>query len=349
MGVKLNVVTGATGLLGSHIVEHLAAQGEHVRALVRSTSEVTFLRQRGVELVPGDLQDPDSIRRVVAGADVVFHCAARVGDWGSWKLFHAEVIDTTRNLIDACRAAAVGRILYVSSVAAYGHPRERPDWLTEEEPLGQRLRIWDHYCRAKMLAEVFVRGSGLPVTIVRPSWIYGPRDRNTFPRVVRALRGGWVSLLGSGDNLLNIVYAADVAEGAIRAANHPEAIGRAYHLCSEGEVTQRQFVDALTEALHLPSVTRRVPRRLAYWGGFFGEAFARLTRWNRAPYITRYSVGLISRPVRFSIARARIELGWQPRVHPLEGLRRTLEWFEASERPACAPPVGEHQSPLVRG
>ncbi len=333
MAGKLNVVTGATGLLGSHIAEQLVARGERVRALVRPASDMAFLRRLGAEVVRGDLRDPDLVRRAVGGADVVYHCAARVGDFGSWGVFRAEVINTTRTVLDACRGAGVGRVLHVSSVAVYGHPRASARTVTEDEPHGQRLRLWDYYCRAKIRAEELARRYGPGLTVVRPTWIYGPRDRNGLPRLLKALRGGWVSLLGSGDNPLNIVYAGDVAEGAIRAANSAEADGRAYHLCSEGDITQRQFLDTLTDALGLPHVRRRSPVWLAYCGGFFGEVIARLFQWDRAPYITRYSVSLVGRPARFSIAKARAELGWQPQVPALEGLRRALDWLRAGEGP----------------
>jgi nucleoside-diphosphate-sugar epimerase len=331
MSAKLNVVTGATGLLGSHVAENLTARGERVRALVRPRSDVTFLRALGAELVSGDLQDPASLRAAVAGADVVYHCAARVGDWGAWADFRREVVGAARNILEACRAGGVGRVLHVSSVAAYGHPRSSDRPITEDEPLGQRLRLWDHYCRAKEQAEGLARDYGPDLTMVRPSWIYGPRDRNGFPRLVQALRGGWVSLVGGGDNLLNIVYAADVAEGAVRAANHPGARGRVYHLSSEGAITQRAFYDFLTDALGLPRVTRRVPVPLAYWGGFLGELIARTQRWRRAPFVTRYGMALLTRTTRFSLARSRAELDWQPRTSPAEGLRRTLDWFHSCE------------------
>jgi nucleoside-diphosphate-sugar epimerase len=176
------------------------------------------------------------------------------------------------------------------------------------------------------------RAFGPEVTVIRPTWIFGPRDRNTFPRLLRALRGGWVSLLGAGDNLLNIVYASDVAEGAILAANAAAARGQVYHLCTEGEVTQRQFYDALSDALGLARVTRRSPYWLAYWGGLAGEVIARVFRWGRAPYISRYSVRLVGRPAHFSIDKARAQLGWQPRVGTLEGVRRTMDWI-AKHRP----------------
>lgn len=332
MSGKRNVVTGATGLLGSHIVEQLVERGEQVRALVRPTSDTSFLRGLGVELTVGDLHDADSVRRAVDGADVVYHCAARVGDWGPWALYEREIIDATRHLLDACRTVAVGRVLYVSSVTVYGHPKPGGDPITEDAPLGQHLYwFWDYYCRSKIAAEELARAYGPGLTIVRPSWIYGPRDRNSFPRLLAAFRAGRVTLIGRGDNLLNIVYAADVAEGAIRAANEPAAVGRAYNLCSEGEVTQRQFLDALTEALGRPPVRRRVPFPLAYAGGLLSEAIGRAIFLKRPPYITRYAVGLVGRPTRFSIARAKNELGWQPRVPALEGLQRTLAWWNSRD------------------
>src|SRR5262245_446415 len=109
MPPKLNVLTGATGLLGSHVAEALRARGETVRALVRPGSDTGFLRGIGAEIVPCDLQDAPAVQRGVAGADVVYHCAARVSDWGRWRLFKAEIVDSTRQVVDACRAAGVGR------------------------------------------------------------------------------------------------------------------------------------------------------------------------------------------------------------------------------------------------
>src|SRR5687767_6111093 len=143
--MKVNVLTGATGLLGSHIAEQLVAQGEKVRALVRTSSDVAFLRNLGVQLTTGDLGDAESLRTAVAGADTVYHCASRVGDFGSWKQFRAEVVEATHNVMDACRSMSVGRVLHVSSVAVYGHrPRIPPGGLTEDQALPWGLRLGDH-------------------------------------------------------------------------------------------------------------------------------------------------------------------------------------------------------------
>src|SRR5205809_3810232 len=138
----LNAITGATGLLGIHIVEALAARGERIRALVRPTSDTTFLKRHGAELTTGDLHDPESLGRFVSGADILYHCADKVGDWGPWELYQREVIDATANLLDACRRMGVGRVLHVSSITVYGHPKPRAELITEDEPLGHNLWVW---------------------------------------------------------------------------------------------------------------------------------------------------------------------------------------------------------------
>src|SRR5882724_6690621 len=233
----ISLVTGARGQLGSHIAEQLRAAGVPVRALVRPGKDAAFLRGLGVDLVEVDLRDPATVRRAVAGAGVVYHCAARVSDWGPWSVFEEEAVTATRNLVDACKAADVGRLLHVSSISVYGHPKLGPDELiTEDVPLGQRFWMWDYYPRAKLLAEQ-IAWEFPRVTVVRPSWLYGPRDRVTIPRIVPAILARRVPILGSGDNLLNIIYAGDVAAGAILAANAPQAVGQVYNLCSEGEAT----------------------------------------------------------------------------------------------------------------
>lgn len=328
---KLNLIAGATGQLGSHIAELLAERGERVRALVRPTSDTAFLRDRGVELVTGDLHDAASLSGAFEGADIVYHCAARVADWGPWSQFENETVTATRNVLEACRAAKVGRLLHVSSISVYGRPR-RGQLISEETPLGRRFMWWDYYPRAKLLAENLVRRYEGAWTMVRPSWIYGPRDRISMPRVVPVLRSGKAPIIGSGENLLNIIFAGDVAAGAILAANHPGAVGQVYNLSSRGEVTQRKLVDTLCDALGLPRVTKRVPFFLAWQMAFWSEFFAKLLMKKKPPRITRRAIYLIGRPPLFSIDKARKDLGWEPRMRIEEGVKRTLEWLLAEEK-----------------
>jgi nucleoside-diphosphate-sugar epimerase len=338
VSAQLHAVTGATGLLGSHVVELLVARGQRVRALARDGSDTALLRRLGVEVVSGSLDEPASLAPFVSGADVVYHCAARVGDWGPWPLFREAIVEATGHLLAACRDARVGRFLHVSSLNVYGHPRlKEGQWIDEDHPLGERLWWGDHYCRAKILAEQQVRAYPGAWTIVRPGWMFGPRDRHSLPRVVATARRGRIFLVGPGDNLLNILHAADVADGVLRAAAHPQAVAQAYNLSSEFGVSQRDMLDAITVALALPRVRRHVPFSLAFAAAFGMEVVGRALRFRRPPPLTRYAVALIGRSTRFRIDKARQELGWRPCIHPLDGLRQTLAWLREREKVSGAP------------
>ena len=327
---RLLLVTGATGLLGSHLVERLVERGEPVRALVRANSDSRALKDLPVEIVTGDLLDVPSLERAVAGVDVVYHCAARLGDWGPWSVFESGTVQTTRNLVEVCLRGNISRFLHISSVAVYGRPRRHADGspLDERDPPGQNFRWWDYYGRAKLAAEQEVRKLGTAATIVRPTWIYGPRDRVILPRMIHALRHGRVALVGSGENRLNMVHARDVADGAIAAACVPAAAGELFNLASTGEMTQRQFFDFLAEALDLPRVKRHVPFRVADTFAFLLEAAGRGTGRKQAPAITRSGISLLSRSTMLSSEKAHRTLGWQPRIRIEEGLTETLNWLK---------------------
>ena len=325
----VHLITGATGLLGSHIAEQLRADGQAVRALVRPGSDTTFLRQIDAELVEGDLRDPAAVRRAVAGARVVYHCAARVTDWGPWSAFVAETVKTTRAVVDACRAEGVERLLHASSISVYGHPRlGTGERITEETPLGQRFWLWDYYGRSKLLAEAEAR-TFPATTTVRPCWMYGPRDRVTIPRIAgRLLKNNQgIPIIGRGDNTLNILYAGDVARGAILAANHPAAVGQAFNLVSGGEATQRDLLDTITDILMMPRAKRHVPYRLARNVAFVREVVSRLLRRPDPPTISRRAVYLVGRGLNYSSQKAETMLGWRPQMSIQDGIRRTLEWF----------------------
>lgn len=330
----MHFITGATGLLGSHLAEQLRQRGESVRALVRPGSDTAFLRSIGVELAEGDLVNPASVRPALVGVGRVYHCAAKVGDWGPWRAFQTQTIDATGHLLDACRQEGVGRFVHVSSIMVYGHPQERAEPFTEDEPRAQNLRVWDYYCRSKIEAERLVEQYPGDWTIARPSWIYGPRDRNTFPRIFRSLRSWRVFILGKGDRLVNCIYAGDVADGVLRAADSPLAVRQAYNLSSDGELTQRELLDFLCDMVGRRRVRWHMPVGVAYAGGMLSEVIGKMIFLRRPPHITRYAVGLILRSTRYSTAKAREQLGWSPRMPLREGLQHTWEWFKQQNNAA---------------
>jgi nucleoside-diphosphate-sugar epimerase len=336
----LDLITGATGLLGSHIAERLVQEGRRVRALVRPGSNLRFLEELGVELVTGDLSDPASLRKAVEGVDVVFHSAAKVGDWGPWREFQLHTIDGTRRLVEACAGTRLQRFVHISSISVYGHPKPKPGGITEHDPFATRFWWWDYYPRAKIAAEQIVwdahRSIGLPVTVIRPGWIYGPRDRTSLSRLATALSNGSVWILGDGNNLLNTIYVTNVVDACLLAAEKTNALGRAYNVCHDGPITQREFIRLFATALGVRPPTWRMPMWLALYGGFWGEAFGRLFGIRQPPPVTRYAVWLMGRKTAYSTERARKELDWQPRVGYEEGIQRTVEWYQ---QPGDRPPA----------
>lgn len=337
-----DLVTGATGLLGSHIAERLIASGRRVRALVRPSSDTTFLDALGVELVRGNLTDPDSCRDALQGVDVVYHSAAKVGDWGPWRQFQLDCIDATRTLSEAAAEVGVRRFLHVSSTSAYGHPPDRPDPIDETAAIGQSVWVWDPYTRSKVESEQLLwrlAGSGrLAVTVIRPSWLYGERDRTTTARLVGMLRRGKVLLIGRGDNPLSAVYAGTVADAAILAANDPGSSGDSYNITNQGRITQEEFLNLFADACGAPRVVRRVPYRVAFAAAFLLESYGRLTRQVRPPLVSRYATWLMGRYLDYSSDKARERLGWVPSPTYRESIERTVRWYLGRETGPAAPP-----------
>jgi nucleoside-diphosphate-sugar epimerase len=330
----MNLVTGATGLLGSHIVEKLREAGRPVRALVRPSSDRTWLRAQGVEFADGDVTDPASLERACAGVQFVYHSAARVGDWGRWPDFQRVTIDGTRNLIDAAVRAGVRRFVHISSISTYGY-HTREGTIDESFDLGYRLYHWAYYSRSKIEAERIVwdayRRNLIELSVIRPAWIYGPRDRATIARLVRLIRTRQAKILGRGDNRLNVVYAGNVAEAAIRAADLPEANGQAFNCSNDGEITQQQYFDLLARTLGVPPVTRHVPYRAAYAAAFLMEVLGHAFNWREPPFITRYAVWLMGRRSYFSAEKARRVLGWRPTVTYDVGVPMTVRWYQSQQ------------------
>lgn len=338
-----SLVTGATGLLGSHIAGALVARGSVVRALVRPRSKTDFLESLGVERVVGDLTDPASCAQAVRGVEAVYHAAAKVGDWGTWHEFQTGCLDATRNLATAAAQAGVDRFVHISSTSAYGHPREGGPPVDESAPLGQNLwRIWDDYTRSKVEQERLlwdVAGrTDLPLTVIRPSWLFGERDRTTTARVVDRLRRKGVTVIGRGDNPLSAIYAGEVASAALLARDDPGSVGEAYNITDMGPITQEEYLRLWAEACGVDPTPRRPrpPYAVAFAAALGFEAFGRAFHRHRPPLITRYATWLLARDVRYSTQKARERLGWRPRLSYQESIARTLRWYLESNQPPAA-------------
>ncbi|MFN0136395.1 MAG: NAD-dependent epimerase/dehydratase family protein [Phycisphaerae bacterium] len=330
----MNLVTGATGLLGSHIVEQLRLRDKRVRVLIRKNSDRSWLDTQDVEYVYGDVTDPVSLKKACEGCDVVYHAAARVGDWGPWEEFQAITIDGTQNLVTAAIDARVRRFVHVSSISVYGYHTK--DITVDEEygekhGLGYKMYKWAYYTRSKVEAENRVwaahQSGKIETTIIRPAWIYGPRDRTTIFRLAGMIKAGTAKILGPGNNRLNVVYAGNIAEAAIMAAHMKEGIGQAFNISNDGEMQQKQYFDMLADALGAPRVKHHAPYAAAYFVGFLMECLGHLFNSKKPPFVTRYAVWLMGRRSYFPAEKARRVLGWKSTVTYDVGIPMTVKWY----------------------
>ena len=322
------LVTGATGLVGSHIVDRLLADGWSVRALVRRPAPE--LAALGVENVSGDILDGDSFERAARGCDTIFHTAAAVTVSGGWEAFRRPNVDGTRNAITAAEAAGA-RLLQLSSVAVYNaRYADRSRKTDEDTPLGP-LPERAYYARSKRESEQLVLDAHAKgriwATAVRPDVIYGRRDRQFVPRIARLLSRGFAPVIGGGRSTLAIVHAANVADGAVLAAAHDGAGGRAYNLANDFDVSVREFYRLAGEGLGRR--IRLVPIPYGIARAAFGALLAatKLVTGGRASVISTDSISMVTRDNPFTSDRARRELGWSPRVRPEEGVPDAFRWW----------------------
>ncbi|MGE3150413.1 MAG: hopanoid-associated sugar epimerase [Pseudorhodoplanes sp.] len=322
------LVTGASGFVGSAVARKLAAAGFAVRALVRPTSPRAHLAGCEIAYVEGDLRDPDSVRRAVAGADYLFHVAA---DYRLWARDPAEIIranvEGTRNVMTAARDAGVARIVYTSSVATLAlRPDGQP--IDESVPLDE-LKAIGAYKRSKVAAERLVERMvaehNLPVFIVNPSTPVGPRDVRPTPTgriIVEAAVG---RIPGFVDTGLNLVHVDDVAEGHL-AALEKGRIGERYILGGQNVL----FSDMLSDIAGLVgrrAPRMRIPRTLIMPVAYAAEAVARVT--GDEPFVTRDGLRMAKYRMFFNSAKAENELGYRARSYR-EGLVDAIDWFRAA-------------------
>ena len=344
-------VTGGTGFIGGHLVERLLAAGHEVRALARESSDVSHLRQLGVETARGDLRDGAALRPLLRGVEVVYHNAALVGDWGRWRDFSEVALAGTGYLLAAAVSSNVSRIVHMSSASIYGLRRVRGRTVSEELPPAPRPWRWDYYGRAKAGAERIVQqhqsAGRIGATILRPTIVYGPRDRTVLPRLAALLRNGQLTIVGSGENRLHLVYVRDVAEAALRAGTELVAVGETYHVEGKRDITQRGFMEAIADLVGAPRPRRSLPLYLSYSLGFFQEAWGHASRRQTPPGRTRYLVALAGGEADFDTSRAERDLGWKPQVSFEEGLARTAEWWRTREHtgPCGSAPCAGSTSP----
>lgn len=320
------LVTGASGFLGGRLVEMLAASGERVRVFARPSADLGRLAALPIEVARGSFRDRPAVCRATAGVERIFHCAGCSTDWAPWRRFHEANVLAIEALLAAARDTAdLKRLLHVSTSDVYGYPAAACD------ESGPTVDVGLPYNRSKRAGEMLVWRAaeewGLPVTVVRPASIYGPRGTAFTLDFARHLRRRTMVLIGGGHSRAGLAYVDNVAEAMMAAAVSPDTIGRVYNLADGSGITWREYTNALAAALGAPPVRRSLPAAAAMGLARTMEAAYGGLHLPGRPALTRHAVYILSRDQEYPAGRAQADFGFVPRVSFDEGMRRSAEWL----------------------
>lgn len=320
------LVTGGTGYVGVRLAETLRARGARLRVLARPGADTKRLEALGVKIVRGDVTVPATLAAAVDGTPLVIHAAGKVGDWGPRREFFRVNAQGTANVVAACRAARVRRLVHLGSLTVLGLPRRG---VVVDETTPPPAAPGDAYTASRRSGERIVRAAqgedGLETVVVRCGLIWGPGEPTILPRILALLRRGRMVYPGGGYNQLGMAYVDNLVQGLILAATVPAAAGRLYHITDGQDITCREVLDAIAAALGVPPPRRSVPFFAIYAVATLLEAVAKVVRSSSPPPITRYGARLVACHCRYDVGRARRELHYRPAVSFREGVARLAQ------------------------
>ena len=311
----IDLVTGATGFIGSHLAERLLAAGRRVRVLCRpeSRGKLQPALAGKAEIVEGDLRDKDSMARAVNGATRIFHCAGHVLDWGAARDFDEANVRGTEWLFEAAADQRVERFIHFSSIAVFGTPS--PPHMSDDAPFGTAGKASDAYTRTKIageqVAERFSK-QGMNVVVLRPAVVYGPRG-TWLEEPIAMIEKNRMFLLGGGVGTCHPCYIENLVDATVLAAEHPAAPGRQYIVGDDDPITFRRYFDGMAEIAGRPPITRSVPLAIARMTAVGMELGAKVLDSSSRPLLTRTALEMVTTKSTMSMQRIKTELGFVPR------------------------------------
>jgi 2-alkyl-3-oxoalkanoate reductase len=321
------LVTGGGGFLGGAIVRRLLDKDELVRSFSRG--RYPELDKLGVEQCQGDLADARAVTHACEGIEAVFHVAAKAGVWGCFDDYYQANVKGTQNIIAACNACKVQRLVYTSSPSVVFDGR---DVQGADESLPYPKQFHAPYPQTKALAEQAViqaAGNGLPAVVLRPHLIWGPGDNHLVPRILS--RAGRLRQVGDGTNKVDTIYIDNAAHAHVLAETklkaNLELSGRCYFISQDAPMALWQMVNHILAAGGKPPLTKSISPFLAKLAGALCEGIYRLLPIKGEPPMTRFVAQELATSHWFNIQAAKNDLGYKPLVSTEEGLRRLAEWI----------------------
>jgi 2-alkyl-3-oxoalkanoate reductase len=332
------LVTGVGGFLGRYIVEALVARGDEVRGFARGN--YPELRDIGVDIIRGDLADRDALMTACRNIDCVFHVGGRVGIWGPRSEYHRTNVLGTENVIAACRASRVGRLVFTSSPSVTFDGTDQRG-VNESAPYPTHWLA--HYPNSKALAEQAVLAANshdLRTCSLRPHLVWGPRDQHLTARLVSRAGSGRLRRIGDGTNVVDMIYVQNAADAHLQAADAlahelsgetASAVGGRAYFLSQGEpINLWQWINDILALVNLPPVKKSISLRAAKTIGAACEATWTALPLRNEPPMTRFLASQLATSHWFDITAARRDFGYNPRISTAEGMRRLGQWLAGS-------------------
>ena len=320
------LITGGNGFLGRNLISALQERGDRVRVLALPTEDTTWLEERNVVVFRGDIRTPEALIAPMRGVEGVFHLAAMIGAWRPMQDYSAVNVTGTENVCRAALHAGIRRLVHISSAMVYdmtiGHAVTEDDFL---KPLNEPYSLTK--AQGDMLVQRMIREDHLPAVIVRAGTLIGPGDRLNFGRIADRVRNSKGIIIGSGKNVVPLVYVTDLVQGLILALDSKQAEGKVYNISNDQGITQSVFFTTIAQEIGVAPPRIHVPYVLLYTAAYAAERLAALSNDRILPFVTRHGVKLYGSNSRLSIDKARRELGYAPKVSVMQAVRSTCAWY----------------------
>lgn len=314
-------VTGGSGFIGSHLVQKLVSEGHEIKVLVRKTSNTKNLKTLNVKLVVGDIRDRESVESLVDDVEIVYHNAAKVYT-GSIDEFWSVNLQGTENMLRACLNRSINKFIHVSSVGVTGNIKNPP--ANESHPYNPTFPYDRSKCAAEKLALQYNLKHEMPITIVRPTAVYGP-GHHLFPRFYQAVQKGFFPFIGSMKNLIHLCYIDNLIQGIMLAADKRESTGEIYIIGDEKPVTWIEHIKTIAEVIGVNPPSLHVPLSLMKVIIYLSEFKSWM--FGGEPLLTQRWLEEITKNFAYDITKAKKSLGYNPKISLKEGISRTVKWY----------------------
>lgn len=315
------LVTGGNGFIGLNLVESLALDGIDVRALDRKTDGLENLEVK-IEIINNDLSDMQSLQKVLDGVEIVYHLAAEhLAVSASDQNYVNTNVRGTEKLLNASLLAGVKRFVHCSTVGVHGHISKPP--ADESYPFNPTNIYEKTKLEGEKLALAFCNETGLPVTIIRPAYVYGPGDPRII-KMIQLIKNKKFMMVGDGKNLRHPVYIGDLIRSFKLCIKTDKSTGQVYIIAGEKAVPLSEMVDKIAEAVDVKPPSLSIPVWLAKSASNVLEPVFKII--NKEPPISHRRLGFFLNSYEYDISKAQRDFGYNPEFGLEEGLRMTVKW-----------------------